>query len=59
FHIYPVATVEEGIEILTGVTAGVPDAEGRYPEGTVFRRVADRLARFGETVRGYTQTTSL
>ena len=30
--------------MLTGVPAGDPDAEGRYPEGTVNRMVADRLA---------------
>lgn len=43
FHIYAVKTIEEGIEILTGVPAGTPDAEGNYPEGTVFCRVQKRL----------------
>ena len=43
FHIYPIATVEEGIELLTGVPAGVPDEEGTYPEDTVFGRVVARL----------------
>ncbi|MFA7573648.1 MAG: ATP-binding protein, partial [Lutispora sp.] len=36
FHIYPVATIEEGIEILTDMTAGVPDENGIYPEGTLY-----------------------
>jgi lon-related putative ATP-dependent protease len=43
FHIYPVTTIEEGIEILTGKPAGKPDAEGAYPEGTVFGLVRKAL----------------
>ncbi len=53
FSVYPVATVDEGIEILTGVAAGVRDAEGRYPEGTVNRMVADRLAALAEASRAF------
>jgi len=49
FAVYPVATVDEGIELLTGLPAGEPDAEGLYPEGTVNRLVADRLAEMAET----------
>lgn len=43
FHVWSVETIEQGIEILTGVPAGVRGEDGRYPEGTVFRRVEDRL----------------
>ena len=46
FHIYPIATVDEGIEVLTGVPAGEPDEEGRFPEGTVHARVLARLQEF-------------
>lgn len=56
FHVYPVGSVDEGIEILTGVPAGERDEEGSYPEGTINARVEERLAelaekraRFGET----------
>ena len=45
FHVYPVTTVEEGIELLTGAPAGAPDEEGAYPEGTVFARIEERLER--------------
>ncbi len=48
FHVYPVATVEEGIEILTGVPAGRPDDKGRYPAGTVFYGVQQKLMQFLE-----------
>lgn len=43
FHVWSVETIEEGIELLTGIPAGVRGEDGRYPEGTVFRRVEDRL----------------
>jgi predicted ATP-dependent protease len=45
FHVYPVSTVEEGIELLTGVAAGEPQDDGTYPEGTVFARAQERLER--------------
>ena len=51
FHIYPVRTVEEGIEILTGVTAGVREPSGRYPEATLFRTVEDKLISYNEMIR--------
>ncbi|MBU0987153.1 MAG: AAA family ATPase, partial [Proteobacteria bacterium] len=46
FHIYQVSTVEEGIEILTGVKAGTADAEGNFPPDTVFGRVQDTLKKY-------------
>jgi predicted ATP-dependent protease len=45
FHVYPVSTAEEGIELLTGVPAGEPLDDGSYPEETVFARVQERLER--------------
>ncbi|MEZ4830882.1 MAG: Lon-insertion domain-containing protein [Caldilineaceae bacterium] len=48
FHIYPVATIDQGIELLTGVAAGEADAHGEYPEGSVNRAVQDRLRAFAE-----------
>ena len=43
FHIYAVDTVDDGIEILTGMPAGVPDKNGKYPKGTVNYLVAKNL----------------
>jgi predicted ATP-dependent protease len=48
FHIYPVQTVDEGIEILTGLPAGKPDEDGRYPEGSLNYQVQERLAQLAE-----------
>ncbi|MCL4859242.1 MAG: Lon protease family protein [Caldilineaceae bacterium] len=43
FHIFPVNTIDEGIEILTGIAAGVRGRNGRYPQGTINQRVEARL----------------
>jgi predicted ATP-dependent protease len=51
FHVYPVRFVGEALEILTGMPAGEPDAHGRFPEGTLLRRVVERLERYIEQVR--------
>jgi lon-related putative ATP-dependent protease len=48
FHIYQIATVEEGIEILTGVPAGKPDKKGKYPEGSVYGAVQKKLKQYFE-----------
>jgi lon-related putative ATP-dependent protease len=46
FHVYQVSTVEEGIEILTGVPAGKADKDGQYPDGTVFGAVQQKLKQY-------------
>ncbi len=43
FHVYPVGTVEEGMEILTGLPFGERDAQGGFPEGSIARGVDDKL----------------
>jgi predicted ATP-dependent protease len=48
FHIYPVETIDQGIELLTGLEAGQPDEEGKYPEGTVNYLVEAHLAELAE-----------
>lgn len=48
FHIYQVSTVEEGIEILTGFPAGIPDENGNYPEETVYGKVQKKLKGYLE-----------
>ncbi len=46
FQIYAVASIDQGIEILTGITAGELDGEGHYPEGSINFKVAHQLYRF-------------
>ena len=52
FHIYPVGSVQQGIELLTGVPAGEKKVEdGSFPEGTVFGRVAARLDEIRDALK--------
>jgi lon-related putative ATP-dependent protease len=46
FHVWPVETIDQGIELLTGIAAGEADAKGEFPPGTVNRKVAGRLLHF-------------
>jgi predicted ATP-dependent protease len=48
FHIYPVETLDQGIEILTGIPAGAQDGEGNYPTESVNGRVHARLMEMAE-----------
>lgn len=51
FHIYGVSTIDEGIEVLTGVPAGNRQDDGTYPEGTVHYLVEKRLDEMAEKAR--------
>ncbi|MBI4466588.1 MAG: AAA family ATPase [Acidobacteria bacterium] len=53
FHLYPVATVDEGIEILTAVKAGDRQPDGSFEEGTVYARVDARLRELAEGLKDY------
>jgi lon-related putative ATP-dependent protease len=53
FHIYPVSTVEQGIEILTGVQAGQRSRLGKFEPETVFARVDARLRKMAQTLRRF------
>jgi lon-related putative ATP-dependent protease len=50
FHVYPVGTIDEGIEILTGVKAGVMKSDGNYEAETVHFKVDKRLAEMAEEI---------
>lgn len=54
FTIYAISSVEEGIEILTGVPAGTLGENNEYPEGSVFYRVNETLKEFARGLTGYT-----
>jgi lon-related putative ATP-dependent protease len=48
FHVYAVETIDQGIEILTGIPAGERDAAGQFPEGSVNQKVEARLIELAE-----------
>ncbi len=51
FFIYPINTLDEAIELLTGKTAGKRDKKGHYPAGSVYGRVEKRLQEFARMRR--------
>ena len=53
FHIYPVQTIDQGIEILTGMAAGERGANGQYPEGSLNYKVEARLREMAEKRRAF------
>jgi lon-related putative ATP-dependent protease len=50
FHIYQVSTIDEGIEILTGVRAGALRNDGSYEPNTVHSKINGRLAHMAEEI---------
>ncbi len=48
FHIYSVSTIEEGIEVLTGVPAGKKDSNGHFPAGTINYLVYEKLKKYAK-----------
>jgi lon-related putative ATP-dependent protease len=53
FHIYSVKTIDEGIEILTGVKAGERQKDGSFEKGTANYKVNMRLVEMAEKLRGF------
>ena len=51
FHIYAISTIDEGIEILTGVPAGIKDKNGKFPYGTVNHLVQEKLKKYAELAK--------
>ncbi len=51
FRVFPVETINEGIELLTGLPAGERGPDGRFPETSVNGRVEARLLAFAKAAR--------
>jgi hypothetical protein len=53
FHVYAIDTIDQGMEILTGMPAGSRDATGRFPAGTFNERVETRLMTLAKQARAF------
>lgn len=53
FSVYGIKTIDEGIEILTGVEAGIADEKGDFPPSSVNGRVVTRLHELSETAKKF------
>ncbi|HWP84364.1 MAG TPA: ATP-binding protein [Terriglobia bacterium] len=55
FHVYAIETIDQGMEILTGLPAGERDASGKFPEGSLNQRVEARCIELAEKRRQFGQ----
>ncbi|MBI5493103.1 MAG: AAA family ATPase [Deltaproteobacteria bacterium] len=53
FNVYPIDTVDEGMEILSGTPVGERDPEGKYPEGTVNFLVEKKLFGLAKSLKEF------
>ncbi len=53
FHVYPVKTIDEGIQILTGKEAGERSEDGRFKDGTVNEMVDKKLRELGMKIKEF------
>lgn len=58
FHVWPVRTADEGVELLTGIPAGERGKDGRFPAGTLNARVEERLLEFARRRAANAHATS-
>ena len=52
-NVWPVETVDQAVELLTGLPAGERGEDGAFTEGSVNRRADDRLADFAKKARAF------
>jgi lon-related putative ATP-dependent protease len=55
FHVFSVSTIDEGMEILSGLPSGTRAAGGQYPSGSINHGVEEKLLAFAETRRAFLQ----
>lgn len=53
FNIYSIETIEEGMELLTGLDMGEADESGNYPEGTINYKVTQQLDRLAQNRKAF------
>lgn len=57
FHIYAIDSVDDGIEVLTGLKAGVRDSDGNFPKGSVNFFVQEAIAQYYKKYVYYARET--
>ncbi|KAB7614447.1 AAA family ATPase [Amylibacter sp. SFDW26] len=56
FHIFPIETVDEGIELLMNAKPGMRDKAGQFQTGTINHKVEMRLLKFADQIKKYQKT---
>jgi lon-related putative ATP-dependent protease len=55
FKVYAVSSIDEALELLTGIEAGVRGADGTYPDGTLHGRAQAQLNDFARRLQAYSR----
>jgi ATP-dependent Lon protease len=45
FNIYPISNIDQGCELLMGLKAGKPGKSGKYPKGSLYAKVFDKIEK--------------
>ncbi|HSV55496.1 MAG TPA: AAA family ATPase [Magnetospirillaceae bacterium] len=53
FMIWAVSSIDEGVEVLTGMGAGAPDQRGEFPPDSFNAKVRKELRRMARTIKTY------
>ena len=53
FHVYAISSLDEGIEILTGVPAGKKNKDGKYPAGTIKYLAYEKLKQYEQQYHAF------
>jgi predicted ATP-dependent protease len=59
FKVYAVSTIDEALELLTGVEAGVRDAAGAYPADSLNGRAQTQLTEFARRLQAFSRLGSM
>jgi lon-related putative ATP-dependent protease len=59
FHIWPVKTIDEGMEVLTGWKAGARSADGSFEQGTVNFLVDKSLSKLAEIMKDFAKEAEI
>jgi lon-related putative ATP-dependent protease len=57
FHIYPVKTINEGMEVLTGMSAGTRQTDGTFEKDSINFHVNQKLKQMAEKLKEFPQLT--
>lgn len=57
FHVWSIETIEQGIELLTGIPAGKADKNGKFEKGTLYNLVAHNLKRMHDRMHSEGEET--
>jgi predicted ATP-dependent protease len=59
FAVYPIATIGDGISLLTGLPAGERESNGRFPQGSMNQLIEDRLRSFASIRKSFGKDAEL